>query len=120
MAKDSPSRPVFSTDLGRLCPDCGRPVDRCACTRSAPAPGAGDGIVRIARQTKGRHGKGVCLVTGLALPPAELAALAKRLKQRCGTGGTVRDGVIEIQGDHRETLAAALRALGHTVKLAGG
>ena len=72
------------------------------------------------KQATGRKGKGVSLVTGLALESAALAALAKQLKQRCGAGGTVRDGVIEIQGDHRETLADALRALGYTVKLAGG
>jgi len=82
-------------------------------------PKAG-GVVRIMRQTKGRKGKGVCLITGLALPDAELEKLAKQLKQRCGAGGTVKDRVIEIQGDHRETLREELTKLGYTVKLAGG
>lgn len=114
-----PSRLVYSTDQGRICPGCGRPVAHCACARKKDAP-KGDGIVRVSRQTKGRKGKGVSLVTGLSLPPEALEALAKTLKQRCGAGGAVKDGVIEIQGDHRETLARLLRELGHTVKLAGG
>lgn len=121
MPRDANSRPVYSTDHGRTCPGCGQPTGQCTCGRAAktPRPPA-DGIVRIARQTKGRKGKGVSLVTGLTLAPEALEALAKRLKQRCGAGGTVRDGIIEIQGDHRDTLAAMLRELGYTVKLAGG
>jgi len=79
-----------------------------------------DGVVRIMRQTKGRKGKGVCLITGLALQDADLEKLAKQLKQRCGAGGTVKERVIEIQGDHRETLLEELTKLGYTVKLAGG
>ncbi len=85
-------------------------------------PGAppADGIVRVARQTKGRAGKGVTLVTGLSLAPAQLSALGKDLKQRCGAGGTARDGVIEIQGDHREVVLAELLTRGYAAKLAGG
>lgn len=120
MPRDTNSRPVYSTDHGRTCPGCGRPVAACTCARSGKSRPPADGIVRIARQTKGRKGKGVCLITGLALAPDALEALAKRLKQRCGAGGTVRDGIIEIQGDHRDTLAAMLCELGYTVKLAGG
>ncbi|MFP5258129.1 MAG: translation initiation factor Sui1 [Acidobacteriota bacterium] len=114
-----PSTPVYSTDAGRLCPGCGHPADRCACSKAA-APAKGDGIVRIARQTKGRKGKGVCVVSGLPLCGEALAALARELKQRCGCGGTVRDGLIEIQGENRELLAAELNKRGYRVKLAGG
>jgi translation initiation factor 1 len=113
------SRLVYATGQGRMCPGCGRPVAACACASRQAGP-RGDGIVRISRQTKGRKGKGVSCVTGIALPADALEALAKQLKQRCGAGGTVKDGVIEIQGDHRETLAAELKKLGYTVKLAGG
>lgn len=118
-SKNSNSVPVYSTDQGKLCPGCGRPADRCACKAARPAA-KGDGIVRITRETKGRKGKGVSCVTGLPLPPDKLEALARQLKARCGAGGTVKDGVIEIQGDHREVLAGELRKLGYTVKLAGG
>ena len=77
-------------------------------------------MVRVSRQTKGRKGKGVSCVTGLPLAGEALEKLAKQLKQRCGAGGTVKDGVIEIQGDHREVLAQELKKLGYVVKLAGG
>lgn len=80
----------------------------------------GDGVVRVARETKGRGGKGVTLVTGLALDDTALAALAKALKARCATGGTVRDGVIELQGEHRDAVVAELTRLGHAAKRAGG
>jgi translation initiation factor 1 len=119
--------PLSTTQQGRICPTCARPKRACECRPAAQRPHApaqpavpADGIVRVSRQTKGRKGKGVTLVTGLRLPPAELDALCKGLKQRCGAGGTVRDGVIEIQGDHRDALVAALEAAGHTVKRAGG
>ena len=80
----------------------------------------GDGIVRVGRQTKGRKGKGVTTVTGVPLAGKELQALAKDLKQRCGSGGTVRDGVIEIQGDHRDALVVTLERHGWTVRRSGG
>jgi len=76
--------------------------------------------VRIRRETKGRKGKGVSLVSGLDLDEAALKTLAKQLKQKCSTGGTIKDGVIEIQGDHRDILKIELEKIGHTVKLAGG
>ncbi len=103
------SRLVYSTDQGRVKSD------------SAPAPSTptGDGIVRIKRETKGRKGKGVSLITGLPLAAPELKKLAKSLKQLCGTGGAVKDGIIEIQGDQRDTLKAALEKQGYTVKIAG-
>jgi len=113
------SRLVYSTEQGQVCPGCGKPVGQCACLKSSSIP-KGDGVVRISRQTKGRKGKGVSCVTGLLLPPDKLEALAKQLKQRCGAGGTVKDGVVEIQGDHRELLALELQKLGYRVKLAGG
>ncbi|NIQ93669.1 MAG: translation initiation factor Sui1 [Desulfuromonadales bacterium] len=117
--KDANSRPVYSSEQGRLCPDCGQPVRECRCRKRSSAP-AGDGIVRLSRQTKGRKGKGVTLVTGVPLADDQLKDLAKALKQKCGSGGTVKDGVIEIQGDHRETLMAELKKKGWTVKKAGG
>jgi translation initiation factor 1 len=113
------SRPVYSTTHGRLCPDCGKPVAQCICRR-APTPPKGDGIVRVGRETKGRAGKGVTIITGVPLAGDQLAALAAALKKRCGTGGTVKDGVIEIQGDHRDVLLAELTQRGYRVKKAGG
>lgn len=79
-----------------------------------------DGIVRIHRETKGRKGKGVTLIKGISLGDKELKALAKQMKQQCGTGGAVKEGVIEIQGDQREVLKAFLEKRQYTVKLAGG
>ena len=117
--KNSNSVAVYSTEQGRLCPGCAKPQSACVCAKSGSA-GPGDGIVRISRQTKGRKGKGVSCISGLPLGPEKLAALAKELKQRCGAGGSLKDGVIEIQGDHRELLAQELRKQGYTVKLAGG
>ncbi len=112
---------VYSTEAGgRMCPDCGEPMARCRCKElNARAP-ATDGIVRVSHETKGRKGKGVTVVKGVALDAEGLAALGKQLKTACGSGGTVKDGVIEIQGDHRETVIAALVKQGHTVKRAGG
>ena len=102
-----------------MCPGCRRPVAHCECGRPAAAP-SGDGIVRVSRETKGRKGKGVTVVTGVPLAGAALDELASRLKRLCGSGGTVRDGVIEIQGDHRDLLVAELAKSGWTVKRAGG
>ncbi|MGC9197197.1 MAG: translation initiation factor Sui1 [Syntrophobacteraceae bacterium] len=98
---------VYSTEHGRLCPECGHPVASCLCgAKQAPAPG--DGIVRVGRQTKGRKGKGVTVITGLPVSEAQLKALAKELKTRCGAGGAVKEARIEIQGDHREFLIEEL------------
>lgn len=109
---------VYSTDQGRMCPDCGHPKSACTCG-SGVRP-AGDGIVRVSRETKGRKGKGVTLVTGVPLQDAELKALAKVLKAKCGTGGTVKDGIIEIQGDQRDLLVPLLEARGWQVRRSGG
>ena len=113
---------VYSTETGRMCPDCRQPVSACVCKANARAAAlpVGDGVVRVSRETKGRGGKGVSLIKGVALDPIALAALGKELKAACGTGGTVKDGVIEIQGDHIERLLALLQAKGHKVKRAGG
>lgn len=106
---DSNSRLVYSTDRGRI--DEPKTV--------APRP-KGDGIVRIQRQTSGRKGKGVCLITGIDADDATLAKLAAELKKKCGCGGAVKDGVIEIQGDNRDLIKSLLEAKGMKVKLAGG
>lgn len=117
MAKNS--RLVYSTDSGRMCPDCGEPAHVGPCAKISTMP-SGDGIVRIKRETKGRKGAGVSLVEGVQLAEKELSTLAKRLKQVCGSGGALKNGVIEIQGDHREKLKAELEKQGFKVKLAGG
>jgi translation initiation factor 1 len=112
---------VYSTEAGgRMCPDCGEPMARCRCKELKARLPATDGIVRVSHETKGRKGKGVTVVKGVALDAEGLAALGKQLKTACGSGGTVKDGVIEIQGDHRELVVAALVKQGHTVKRAGG
>lgn len=120
--RDQLSNLVFSTEKGALCPGCKEAVDSCVCDQlSDQARLAGlDGIVRIRRETAGRKGKGVSTVTGVPLGEKELKALAKKLKQQCGTGGSLKDGVIEIQGDHRDKLKLLLEQQGYTVKLAGG
>ena len=114
------SRLVYSTEHGRVCPECGKEPDRCDCGRKRGASAAGDGIVRLRREVKGRGGKTVIVITGLPLDEKGLGELGKRLKKRCGTGGSVKKGVIEIQGEHRDTLMAELTKLGYSVKPAGG
>lgn len=109
---------VYSTEQGRMCPGCREPADQCQCGQ--PEQPAGDGIVRVSRETKGRKGKGVTLVTGVPLAADELARFAKKLKARCGTGGTVKAGVIEIQGDQRDILVPILQSEGWTVRKSGG
>ena len=93
-------------------------MTECTCKRDEPP--RGDGTVRVGRETKGRKGAGVTIVTGVPLRPSDLAELASRLKKKCASGGTVRDGVIEIQGDHRDKVVAELTAAGFRVKRAGG
>lgn len=101
-----------------MCPACRRPLAGCVCERSAAAP-AGDGVARITRETQGRKGRVVTVVRGLALDAAALAGLGSRLKAACGSGGSVKDGVIEIQGDHREQVAAILLDSGFGVRRSG-
>ena len=110
---------VYSTAHGRMCPSCGKPIGECTC-REKRAAAAGDGVVRVGRETKGRKGRGVTVVTGIPLDEEGLKALGKQLKTKCGAGGTVKDGVIEIQGDHRDALFEELRKRGWAVKRAGG
>ena len=122
--QDSPAtRLVYSTEAGgRTCPECREPIAQCRCQaiQAAARVPAGDGIVRVWLETKGRKGKGVTVVKGLALDAAALAAVGKQLKAACGTGGTVKDGTIEIQGDHRDQVLATLTKQGHQAKRAGG
>ena len=118
-------RTVYSSTAGRICPNCALPSRRCVCranprgARAETAP-EGDGIVRVGRSSKGRKGKTVTSVTGVPLPPDEVRELAKDLKRVCGTGGTLKGGAIEIQGDHRDTLVRELEARGFRVKRTGG
>ncbi len=102
-----------------MCPECRQPVGACTCRSALQMPST-DGIVRVSHETRGRKGKGVTVIKGLGLGADGLALLAKQLKTACGSGGTAKDGVIEIQGDHRETAIAALVKQGRTVKRAGG
>ena len=116
----SSQRIVYSTGVGRRCPECGRSTEDCRCRRIRPAAPAGDGVVRVGRETQGRKGKGVTVIRGLPLAGDALAELATRLKKRCGSGGTVDGGLIEIQGDHRDLLVEELGKLGYRVRRAGG
>ncbi|MGR5048284.1 stress response translation initiation inhibitor YciH [Photobacterium damselae] len=100
---------VYSTECGRIKEE-----------KTQPERPKGDGIVRIQRQTKGRKGKGVCVVTGLDVEDTQLKLIAAELKKVCGCGGSVKDGAIEIQGDKRDVIKIALEKKGYTVKLAGG
>jgi translation initiation factor 1 len=118
-SKDNNSRLVYTTEHGRTCPACNQILERCRCRKGLTRP-AGDGIIRVSRSTKGRKGKGVTVVSGLPMNDAELKLLAKTLKQKCGSGGTVKAGSIEIQGDHRDLLVAELKGIGFTVRRSGG
>ncbi len=110
---------VYSTEHGKMCPACSRPVLECVC-RLKKGPSKGDGIVRVGRETKGRKGKGVTIISGVPLDLEAIKSLCTELKKKCGTGGTVKDGIIEIQGDHRDMLVAELEKKGWTVKRSGG
>ncbi|SFB94994.1 translation initiation factor 1 (eIF-1/SUI1) [Polaromonas sp. OV174] len=102
-----------------MCPDCRQPMAACICKQSKPLPKS-DGVVRVSRSSKGRGGKIVTLVTGLALDDLALAQFGKQLKAACGSGGTVKDGVIEVQGDHCDQVMQTLQKHGYTAKRAGG
>jgi translation initiation factor 1 len=110
---------VYSTAVGRTCPGCRRAIDQCSCNKHKAKP-VSDGIVRVSRQIAGRNGKSVTVIKGLALNAVELVDLAKQLKTACGSGGTVKDGVIEVQGDHCDRVIATLTAKGYKTKRAGG
>lgn len=110
---------VYSTDSGRMCPECGCPIANCCCRKKQQLKPSGAEI-RIARQTTGRKGKGVSVISGLPLETHDLQELARELKQLCGAGGTVKNGVIEIQSDKRDLMLEALLARGFKAKIAGG
>ncbi len=118
------SRLVYSTESGRICPECGHPAAKCSCknnkTDKKQQLFPNDGTVRIRREIKGRSKKTVTSVFGIPLDDNKLQELAHKLKQRCGAGGTVKDRVIIIQGDHRDTLLEEIKKQGYNVKLAGG
>jgi translation initiation factor 1 len=118
------SRLVYSTESGRICPSCGQPTARCTCKKKKTVKKQSiypnDGVVRIRREVKGRKGKTITTVVGVPLNDKKLQQFAKILKRLCGTGGTVKDGVIIVQGDHRDTLLKEIKQQGYTVKLAGG
>jgi len=103
---------VYSTEGGRMCPACRQPVCACVCHAARAAAPAAQGRVRVSRETKGRGGKSVTLVRGLSLDGPALALLAKQLRTACGAGGTVKDGVLEVQGDHVDKVVAWLRQRG--------
>lgn len=111
---------VYSTEGGRMCPACRHPLTGCRCAQGTGTAPAGDGIARVSRQSKGRGGKTVTLVRGLPLDAASLSSLGQQLRAACGSGGTVKDGIVEIQGDHRERVLQWLIDQGHRAKAAGG
>ena len=118
--KDQNTRLVYSTEFSERCPTCGKQPGKCKCEKKKNNLPKGDGNVRVTRSTRGRKGKGVSLISGLAIDDTSLKELAKKLKQKCGTGGTVKNGVVEIQGDHRDFLVEELNKLGYKAKKAGG
>lgn len=115
--KTSSSGLVYSSEAGRMCPACRQAKADCACRAAKVVQG--DGLVRVSRETKGRGGKTVTLVKGLALNAEALAELAKQLRSACGAGGTVKDGVVQVQGEHLDTLLARLQKLGYAAKKSG-
>ena len=117
------SRLVYSTDSGRICPDCGKTAQKCSCKRKKAKPQSNiqfDGFIRISRESKGRKGKTVTAISGFQEGADDLKQIAKMLKNQCGTGGSIKDGIIIIQGDHRQTVQSELQKQGFKVKLAGG
>ena len=119
MTRPRDSRPVYSTDGGRLCPQCQRQLVKCVCGNARPLA-AGDGVVRIRRETKGRGGKAVTVIAGIPEHPETLKTICKQLKQRCGVGGAVKGDTLEVQGDHRIVCQEQLKKMGYQVKLSGG
>ncbi len=116
---DSNTRLVYTSEEGRICPKCGNPVKSCICHKKKGAS-VFDGIARVSRETKGRKGKEVTLISGLPLDANGLKQMGRRLKSKCGSGGTIKNGVIEIQGDHRDVVVEELKKAGFTVKRGGG
>jgi translation initiation factor 1 len=117
--KNAENRTVYSTEQGRMCPNCGQPAGQCICKKHSSVP-AGDGIVRVRLESKGRRGKTVTTISGVLLDNDALKKLTGELKTLCGAGGAVKDSVIEIQGDHAAPVMAELKKRGFPVKRAGG
>src|SRR5262249_10030760 len=119
-------RLIDMLNIGGICPKCDKPHAQCTCSKNpvaaskSPVRPQGDGIIRVGRETKGRRGKGVTTITGLPLDQDALLDLAAKLKNRCGSGGTVKEDRIEIQGDHREVIVTELEKLGYNAKRTGG
>ena len=111
-------RVVYSTEHGKICPGCSNPVKQCTCRKQTAS--IGDGNVRVSRENKGRKGTGVTLIKGLAMDAATLGLMTKKLKTMCSSGGTVKKGIIEIQGDHIERILYYLKEQGIKAKQAGG
>lgn len=111
---------VYSTEVGRMCPVCRLPVAECICHAAASKADHGDGVVRVSRETKSRGGKAVTVIRGVPLDAMALAALGKQLRADCGAGGTLKGGVLEVQGDHCDRVMDLLKAQGWVVKRAGG
>lgn len=120
MPKSDDYREVFSTTHGRLCPECGKSTSECRCAEKRRSTVLGDGTVKVRRETKGRGGKTVTTISGLALNQEQLKTLSTDLKRACGVGGAVKDGVIEIQGDRCEQLLSLLAERGIKAKRSGG
>lgn len=116
MRSENPT--VYTTESGRMCPICGKPLGECVCSKKAARP-VGDGVVRVGRESKGRKGKTVTLVSGVIEDDEALHALLSELKRLCGAGGALKEGVLEIQGDHRDAVVEELKNRGYRVKKAG-
>ena len=116
MRSSTSSTLVYSTETGRICPDCSKALASCVCKAGARAAIVGDGAVRVLLQTKGRGGKSVTVVKGVPVDAMTLATLGKQLRTACGAGGTVKDGVIEVQGEHVDPIFAALGKQGYRAK----
>ena len=117
------SKLVYSTEFGRICSRCGKPAENCSCKAKKATPRSDiqfDGIIRIRRESKGRKGKIVTAISGFQEGADDLKQIARKLKSQCGSGGSIKDGVIIIQGDHRQTIQSELQKQGFKVKLAGG
>ncbi len=111
---------VYSTDGGRMCPDCRQAITACVCAVQKKAEVRGDGRVRVSRETASRGGKTVTVVRGLAMTDEQITALGKRLRSACGTGGTAKDGLIEVQGEHADRVLGLLAKEGIAAKRSGG
>ncbi|PID42826.1 MAG: stress response translation initiation inhibitor YciH [Gammaproteobacteria bacterium] len=116
--KEKLSRLVFSTETGRICPECEQPADQCTCGKEAIPDG--DGVVRVSLSTRGRKGAAVTLISGIPAVESELKRICKELKKKCGSGGSVKNHSIEIQGDKRDIVIKLLEKYPWPIKRSGG